>query len=247
MANFAIYAPAQNLSTLKVGASASPTTYTQISKTQRFSLPGGSTDEVKLSYSSAQTFNAVAITGLNAFPTVTVTKTLSAADTSLGTVSGSTYAATSRARSTFNALLIFSDESADDITITFSTPYPTSFNTVFAGYLSFQPTTNFQQGVNFTANSQMDTLQTRGATYHSTKSRLRQFNPQMTLLSDEEYFDIEFTKSQIDDSNCLVSLDSADTSPEKWMVASLTGGSSSLVSDGTNSQTLTFMEAQKWL
>jgi len=247
MANFAIYAQAQNLSTLKVGASASPTTYTQISKTQRFSLPGGATDEVKLSYSAAQTFNAVAITGLNAFPTVTVTKTLSAADTSLGTISGSTYAATSRARSTFNALLLFSDESADDITISFSTPYPTSFNTVFAGYLSFQPSTNFQQGVNFTASGEMDTLQTRGATYHSTRSRLRQFNPQMALLSDEEYFDIEFTKSQIDDLNCLVSLDSADTSPEKWMIASIVGGDGRLLVDGVNSQNINFLEAQKWL
>lgn len=247
MANFAIYAQAASLSSLKVGASASPTSYTQISKTQRFSLPGGATDEVKLEYSATQTFNAVAITGLNQFPTVTVTKTLSAADTALGTISGSTYSATSRARSTFNALLIFSDESADDITLTFSTPYPTSFNTVFAGYLSFQPTTNFQRGVNFTTNSQMDSLQTRSATYHSTKSRLRQFNPQMTLLTDEEYFDVEFTKSQIDDQNCLVALDSADTSPERWMIASLTGGSGSLISEGANSQTLNFMEAQKWL
>ena len=247
MANFAIYAQAASLSSLKVGASSTPTSYTQISKTQRFSLPGGSTDEVKLEYSAPQTFNAVAITGLNQFPTVTVTKTLSAVDTVLGTISGSTYAATSRARSTFNALLIFSDESADDITITFSTPYPTSFNTVFAGYLSLQPTTNFNRGVNFTANSQMDALQTRGATYHSTKSRLRQFNPQMTLLSDEEYFDVEFSKSQIDDSNCLVALDSADTSPEKWMIANIVGGDGSLSGEGTNSQTLNFMEAQKWL
>jgi len=247
MANFAIYAQAQDLSALKVGASASPTSYTQISKTQRFSLPGGSTDEVKLEYSAPQTFNAVAITGLNQFPTVTVTKTLSAVDTVLGTVSGSTYSATSRARSTFNALLIFADQSADDITITFSTPYPTSFNTVFAGYLSFQPTTNFNRGVNFTANSQMDSLQTRGATYYSTKSRLRRFDPQMALMTDEEYFDVEFTKSQIDDQNCLVVLDSADTNPEMWMVANILGGGGSLSGEGTNTQTLNMMESQKWL
>jgi len=247
MANFAIYAQAQDLSALKVGASASPTSYTQISKTQRFSLPGGATDEVKLEYSATQTFNAVAITGLNSYPTITVTKTINGVDTVLDTVVGSHYALSTRARSTFNALITFTDELADSITISFSTPYATSFNTVFAGYLAFQPDTNFERGVNFTYRSEMDALQTRAATYHSTKSRLRQFNPKMALLSDEEYFDVEFVKSLIDDNNCLVVLDSADTDPEKWMIASLTGGSGSLVSERANSQSLNFLEAQKWI
>lgn len=243
MANFAIYAQAANLSALKVGDNASPTVYTQISKTQRFALAGDADDEVKLEYSAPQTFNAVAITGLNAFPTVTIEKTLSAVDTTLGTVSGSTYAATSRARDTFNALLIFSDQSADDITITFSTPYPTSFRTVFAGYLAFQPTTNFERGARFVRIRERDTLQTRGATYNTRRSKARVFDPQLALMSDEDFFDLDFALDVIDDSNCLVVLDSADTSPEKWMIANVVGENGNLSGNLNNTSEINFMES----
>ena len=247
MSNFAIYAQAQNLSSLKTGASASPVTYSEISKSQSYALTGGSTDEVKLSYSAPQNFNCVAITGLNDFPTITVTKTLSASDTALGTISGPDYAATSRARGTFNALLIFADQSADDITLTFSTPYPTGFRTVFAGYLVFQPLDNFEQGVGFVDATDFDTVATRSSSYQTTRSRLRAFNPSMMRLSDDEFHNVNYAKYLIGDDNCLAVLDSSNTSPEMWIVASIAGGSSQLIDDGHNQQNIQFKEANKWL
>lgn len=247
MANFAIYRQAENLSTLKVGASASPATYTQIGKTQSYSMAGGSTDEVKLSYPSAQNFNAVAIAGLNSFPTITVTKTLSAVDTTLGTISGSTYAATARARSTFNALLLFADTDADDITLTFSTPYPTGFRTVFAGELAFQPTTNFQRGAQFVDSTEFETSKTSGSHYLTKNVTLRAFSPPMNLLSDEEFMDVNFAKYKIKDQVCLVVLDTANTSPEWWMLGNIVSGGSALQGTGIQEQSLEIIEAIEWL
>ena len=179
--------------------------------------------------------------------TITVTKTLSASDTSLGTISGSDYEATSRARGTFNALLIFADQSADDITLTFSTPYPAGFRTVFAGYLVFQPLDNFEQGVGFVDATDFDTVATRSSSYQTTRSRLRAFNPSMTRLSDDEFHNVNYAKYLIGDDNCLAVLDSSNTSPEMWIVASIAGGSSQLIDDGHNQQNIQFKEANKWL
>jgi hypothetical protein len=246
MANFGIYAQA-DITSLKVGDTSSPTTYSEIQKSQSYALNGDANDEVKLTFPSTQNINAIAITGLNSYPTITVKKTLSAIETTIGTISGSTYAAEARARQTFNALLLVADTDADDIKITFGTPRPTGFRTVMAGELIFQPDENFQQGVNFTELSEFDEMETRSSNYGQLRSRKRVFEPNLQGLSDAEFEQIDFVKYKVADRNCLVVLDTDNVHPSRWMIARISGGESSLVGSNRNIHSIEFTEANKWL
>ena len=247
MSNWEVHKPMDGMSLLSVGEAGSETTYTSNQTDQRYTLPGTSTQNVIIEYTTTHDFNTVVITGLNEYSELILTAYDGATPTAIGTLSGATFAAEARARTTFNAMFTFADETADKFVITFDTgTYATGFNAIFAGSLQYSPVNNFELGAGIDYIHQDNTRVATDSNYSTVDSYIRQESLSYPYMTDEEIKNFQFMIQSTKNKRCLFMRDGAVTHPEEWFLGKVRPAGGTLNNSGANTQQAVLTEDIEW-
>lgn len=233
MGKLLIAKQANDFASIEFGLPASLTTLNEISKSQRFGFAGDLTEIVRLTYASPQTFEYVALVGLDVYSDVTITLKNGASTTHTETILGSTNQSKQHSRKTYNLLFSFTEVLADQVEITFAGTAPKSIATILAGNKAWQASANSHNFSMPDSNEQ-------------EVDNMRSWSFSLGLLELSNFKDLQHAKYLIGDSHALVMKDSESTEPDDWMIAELTLLSNKYISNTAKQTTLNSKEATKW-